>query len=401
MPVDELVEGESPSGLIIMHAGDPTWEPTTRRDLTPAATHLFLRVVAYLVFADRLAIPARYLLSSEPLFQAFQWLRPLVELGYVVPEQRAGVNSLEDLARDRRLDQASITRGGALDTFVVDTRSFRFDELSSHYRDILTADLATDGALRRTIRGAQRGRFAPQIDQALDWHRQHGDGTPERFAEAVAISAPPLRRAALRWAMARYYITPTAFDDVNTREVPKPARDLLVQGGALPASLAQYSNAEPAQHLSGRLEAQLPVVPVDVFHREYCDALLEVRSRHPEARRLFGSIREASQLEDAGRTLASRFASELNRQMRVRAAEDPRKFSLKASLASSALAIPLAYAEPVVSIPVGLALGVGGGLGAPAAAKRRATSRNKENRPWVLAIEEMDHRVREVRREPS
>lgn len=394
---DELVEGASPSGLIIMHDGDPVWTPSSPASTMPEARRLFLRVVAYLVFAEQLAVPARYLLGGEPLFRAFLWLRPLVEVGWVVPERRAGVGSLEELARTRRLGEVAVIRAAALDDFVGASRSFRFEQLSEHYRDVLTADLAKGGAFRRTVVGAQRGKHVAALDAAVDWHLEHGDGTPERFAEAVAVHARSLRKQALKWAMARYYVTPTAFDHVNTRELPRDARDLLVEGDAFPKSLDYYAEAAPVQDLSGRLEMQLPLVPVELFHREYCEALAEVRSQFPEARRVFGTIREASQMEDAGRTVAARFADELARQMAERKPEVSQSFSLKASLLSGAAASPLAFAEPGVSLPLGLAVSVASGIAVPKITRRREAAEDKENRPWVLAIDEMDRRVRASR----
>lgn len=394
---DGLVEGASPSGLIIMHAGDPVWAPVSQASPVPEARQLFLRVVAYLVFADQLAVPARYLLEGEPMFQAFQWLRPLVEVGWVVPEMRAGAGSLEDLARARDLGENALRRGAALDDFVTSFRSFRFQRLSDHYRDILTADLGKAGAFRRTVVGARRGKLVEVLDAAADWHLERGDGTPERFAEAVASQMPSLRNRSLKWAMARYYVTPTAFDDVNTRELPKRPRDLLVEGGAFPPSLDHYADAAPVTNVSGRLEAQLPVVPVEIFHEQYCEALVEVRSQFPEARQRFRTIREASQLEDAGRTVAARFASELARQMAERKPEASGRFKLKASLLSGVVASPLAFAPPEISLPVGLAVSVGAGFAVPRVERRKAKAKDKENRPWILAIDEMDRRVQTSR----
>lgn len=390
---DRLAVPGTASGLIIVHHGDPAY-PSRDGSGSRAAERLFLRLLAYLVFADRVAVPARYLLEGDAAFRAFTWASPLVRQGLLVPERRAGVDSFAELVVVRNLSELSHNRAQRLDAIVTDVREIHFDQLSQTYRGILDNDLAPNGAFRRSVSGGVRGRYVDALARAHAYHQEQGDGTPERFGQSVGLYAPKLGRQAVRWAMARYYVTPTLYDQINTREVPADAHALLAAGGVMDLAAEAFQDAAPVRELAGRLDLQLPAVPVEVFHREYCETVQIVRQRYPDARRVFADVREAARLDEAGRTLSEAFSDELARQQRIREPAG-RRFNLGAGLVSGALSVPLAMPlDPAAAAAASVGFSAVASVAGGEVQRRRQRRTYERERPWVLAIEDFQRQTR-------
>lgn len=389
MTVDRLGEVGTPSGLVIVNRGDPTLPQLSNG--SSGAEAFFLRLVAYLAFAETVAVPARHALESEPVARALRWARPLLADGCVIIERRAGVASYSELARVRRLSEACVRRGHELDRAEAGFRSFKYADLSAHYKALLDTDLARGGALGAILGARRAAGHRPLLDAAHDWHLEHGDGTPEQFVRAIELQDPKLAVQARRWAMARYYVTPADFDDVNTREVPDTAHKLLIKGGVWPEQLESYEDAAPADELRSRLRVTLLRHPVAQWHRQYCESLLEVRRAFPEARRLFSDIRERSQLEDAGASLSDRLAIEMARQLAVRAPTG-RTFDLVSGLVGASATLPI-VPSGAVGLASALAAGAATSVTTGMIRGHMDEKRDRRGAPWRLAIESYEDKA--------
>lgn len=394
-PADQLADTGAPTGLIILNRGDPAFSrsPISSREsmLVEAEGH-FVFVIAYLLFADAIVLPSRFMLDGDAMAQTSYWLAPLLQEGIVIPERRGGVASFLDAARARRLDERAFRRAEFLDSHTSTSRSFQFARLGETYVELLRRDLDPDGAFRRTVLGARRGKLAGGFDIARDAYASMVDVTPEAFARAVGGPLPQLTRRALQWAMARYYTTPLFFDDSNTRELPSEAAELLAKGGVLDLGAPRFDGAAPVAEAITRISARIPAMDVRRHSEAYCTALLEVRARVPEARKAFSTIRDRSALLDASASLSADFQSELQRQLKVRT-KPGYAYALGTSLLGGAAGFGIAGVagtDFAMQLVAGLGSSVGSGIGTQALANRLEDRRKRTRAPWLLAIDEFD-----------
>jgi hypothetical protein len=394
--VDNLLDGAPVDGLVFLNYGDPAYRhPTDATTGLTGSESIFLRLVAYLTFAEAACVPARHILEGDAMAEAVSWAVPLLDEGLLLPERRVEAMSFEELARSRELPEIGFKRAEFLDAHASRVRRLVWRELAVTYKEILDSDLAPGGAFRRTVVGGMTGKHAVALDRAFDFHRQFGDGAPEIFVKGVAKFAPVLARQARRWAMARYYTTPLMYDSANTREIPKSAADLLVRGRVLDSSMRPFEKAAPAEAAFHRLQASVPANSIATTYRHYCEALLEVRRELPEARRIFSDVREKAQLKDAGETLSELFKKELARQQGVRPGSG-RTFTLVSSLLSSAAGGALSFAsgsDVALGAGVGFAFGVASNAASAEVQAKILKQRDRKRRPWVLAMDQLDKRV--------
>jgi hypothetical protein len=388
---DELGEGADHQSLVILNYGDPTY--LSRGRLVEGVTHaeaIFLHILAYLLFSDAVSIPSRYILEGDSMAQAVAWAAPLLEEGILQPERRADAASFEDLARQRSLPILSIERAAFMDRHVTKVRSFRYHNLEIAYRELINDDLSEDGGFRKVILGARKGRYKQAISDARTDYLGSGNPSPESVIASIARFAPELRGQAREWAMARYYTTPLLFDSWNTREIPSPAVDLLVRGRVIDPAIRPLEEAAPARWAFDRLRASVPVRGIAKNHQAYCEALLEVRSSVPEARRIFSDVSSRSHLKDAGDSLSAALAQELSKQQHTRLGGG-RLFTLISSLLGGAVGEGISLALP----PDNMALQVGSSLtftvasGATSLKLQNILHQRKQQRlrSWVLAVD--------------
>lgn len=410
---DILSDGSEPPGQVILHHGDPAYDQRSRRrdepPSLPPAESLFLRIVSYLAFAETVCIPARYVLTSATTFDAVTLAEPLLELGLLRPERRAEAGSFEDVAHALRLGEAAQRRGAWLDEKARRPRAFHSLQLGEVYRTILHDDLAPvraddgrPGALRRALRPKQRRDAEHGLDAAYEAYVLLDDRTPEAFIGVVEQHAPALTHTARQWAMARYYLTPTEFDTLNTRELPRSAADLLVRGGVLDPTIVSADIAPPAEAMYGRLSYGIEAHDVRSRAREYCDAVVAVRERLPEARRIFADITRRAELGAASTDLADLMRDELRRQQGVRGSSGNVYTLVTGLLASGAGYVATGSIHPhdvlgvdheVIAGSASVLGGAAGALAANAGLNRLNDRRDRRAKPWVVAIDSMEQRV--------
>jgi hypothetical protein len=398
-PVDSITEGPGLGGAVVLNYGDPAYrlrsDSPSRLD---GAERIFIHILAYLLFAEDVCIPVRHILEGDDMWKAVRWATPLLDLGLIVPTQRIESSSFEEYVAQRSLAGAAMRRAEFLDAHVVRTRRLRYRDLSEAYRKVMVRDLDEAGCFRRTVRGGMRGRYAEALSAACREFSLQPEGTPDAFTNVVARHSPELRASARRWAMARYYVTPVleAFDTAHTREVPRSAGDLLRRGGAFAGAFSLLGeDAVPVSVTSTRLEASIPANSITANNKYYCDALLEVRQRVPEARRVFADVRGAQSLPEAGEGVSYAFRREFYRQLRSRPSSG-RIFTLVSSLlgglAGSSVSV-ISGVDPVTGTGVSLAVGIGTGMVTNEIQKRVEARQDRKARPWALAIDQLEGRL--------
>lgn len=397
-PIDLLTDPGSVSGVFLVNFGDPAFRNLNKPGPLPRAESIFLRLIAYLLFAEVVAVPTRYILDGDEMAKAIYWATPLLEECILVPERRSGPESFDQLVRMRKLPELALRRAEHLDRHANLVRTFHYGELSSTYVKLLSSDLSSSGAFRRVIPGATRGRQAQSLSRSLNDALRHfvrtTDGTPEAFALSVQRANPKLYAQAKRWAMARYYTTPLLYDRANTREIPDSAARLLTRGRVLDFSRRPFDSAAPVDEAYTRLEKlhiDLPEGSIEKYYRQYCEALLEVRRTTAPARKLFEDIRTADEISAAGLELSERFAAELARQKAERPSKG-RVFTVGSSLAGGLIAFEEAKAVVDQTFPqltAGLAAAVGTGVLSNEAMRMHNTRRIKRRQPWLLAIDQL------------
>lgn len=398
-PVDSITEGPGLGGAVVLNYGDPAYRLGSDSPLRlDGAERIFIRILAYLLFAEDICIPARHILEGDDMWTAVKWAAPLLDLGLIVPTQRIESSSFEEYVRQRSLSGAPTRRAEFLDAHAVRTRRLRYRDLSEAYRKVLVRDLDVAGCFRRAVRGGTRGRYAEALSAACLEFSLQPEGTPDAFTRIVAYHSPKLRASARRWAMARYYVTPVleAFDTAHTREVPRSAADLLNKGGALAGGFSLLEEeAVPVGVASNRLEASIPADSIAANSSRYCDALLEVRQGVPEARRVFADIRQAQRLPEAGKGVSVAFRREFYRQLHSRPSSG-RIFTLVSSLLGGLVGSGVSVisgTDPITATGVSLAVGTGTGMMTNEIQKRVEARQDRKSHPWALAMDQLEGRL--------
>lgn len=198
---DALVEGQAEAGQVILNHGDPAFAARRAGQRLGAAESLFLRILAYVPFAESVCLPARFVLTSPPTFEAVRLAEPLLRAGVLRPERRAEAASFEDVATLLRLPDAGHERGRWLDAAAVAQRSFRSEGLSERYREILLSDLADTGGLRTAMDRRILEVSRAGLDAAAAAYAVTSDGTPEATGKSWDVTPRPRRgwHAAGRW----------------------------------------------------------------------------------------------------------------------------------------------------------------------------------------------------------
>jgi hypothetical protein len=360
----------------------------------PREEALFLRIIAYLAFAEKVCVPGRYVLQDDAIFRAVKMAEPLLRDGVLRIERRTDEATFDDLARTLQLSGRALHRAQYLDSTVASPRPVRWRQLSDSYRLDLGSDLARGGHFRRAALTRLHSRSRPAdieelLDQAHKAYISTGDETPDAFSNSIPDPAPsPVKTLAHRWAMARYYITPTQFDFLNTREIPRAAADLLIAGELLTDALRPLDVPAPAEKMLGELKTDIPANDATLRAPVYCEAIREVRRRFPHARKVFKDIRARAELGAMSDELNELMRAELNRQLGLK-----RRSGLTFTVVSSLLGGGLGEAvgeDPFIAIGTGLASGVA----AYAAERADAARREAEDRPWKLSIDFVRKEVR-------
>jgi hypothetical protein len=248
----------------------------------------------------------------------------------------------------------------------------------------LLDDLAEGGALRRQIRGGQRGEAARHLDEI----RRRFESTPpdrQRFVDLGGSLSPGNRMILRRWAAMRYYTSPQQFDPPDLiREVPKSVA-ALASGCSrehIPA-LQTLDDAAPIGQMKQLLVPTLGRNSDSDTIRQVIDVLIETRERHPSARKIFANLNNSAS-GDLG--LRGVMVREFARQHRIasRSARRARAFQwigVGIGLGSTAASLGM---SPESSTALGIATSL-----IPTALDLSIDRFQTSRRPWVLAFEDV------------
>lgn len=91
---DYITSSDLSFGDIVFNNCDPDQFQISYCDQDTIA--ILYRLIAYSLYAKRVVIPSRYLLSAGSAFDAVETLTPLLEEGVIVPDLREGYFSFTD-----------------------------------------------------------------------------------------------------------------------------------------------------------------------------------------------------------------------------------------------------------------------------------------------------------------
>jgi hypothetical protein len=398
-------------GDIVMNVGDPDLAALGNAGLRPDFEAL-TRLLAYLLFADTVFVPGRYLVgrpgAPSPMFDALRLAPVLLHEMVVVPDRQVVYVSFEDQARVNNLGTDALARGAALDEMVDPSAIRRYDAepLQTQYCDRLIADLQPDGPLRSLfVRRSRRGdEYAERL---LDIWVVERDWSRGRLVDHAKRSLPRgWHETVRRWLVARYYTVPGETDRVRMREIPGSALALLDEGGALtPARSGMDELGGPGLHGTPvdlfadaiRLELRTPEVD-EAVAAEIAAIVLLVRAETTAARNLFAKIAHADRA-DAARSIAERLRAEWRKQQR--SSRRLTHASLPVEVATSAmnqiaagsisaLARDAASYASAVSPRTARMIDALSGIAVDVAGDRHARRRMKRQTPWVYLHQELD-----------
>ncbi|MEV6051707.1 hypothetical protein [Streptomyces sp. NPDC052107] len=377
---------------IVMNLGDPFYPlahgDAAARQLSP--TDVVARLLAYTLFAERVHVATRYVLSGGVLYEALRLAPQLLDTGLVSVDRYEGVDSFEDLARNHGgYSSDALPRAVWLDEHAAAVRSFRPSSQGAVFHALIMEDLGPGGALRLHIRGGQRGAAAARLDRIREQYATCPADIRERLVDVAAIHLPAHTTLFRRWAAMRYYLVPTLFDPPHLiRELPKSAVSLAGRAdapvnGRWTAPLDAGSPVEPFLHYLVQVPALARHDHPDAA-RQVIDTVLSVREGRRDARLSFSRT-----LDDASpdaTDLRDVLRREMARQHRVTAHSSRRARSMQwigvgIGLGSTAAGLGM---SPELSTLLGLATTI-----APAAVDGVIAHIQDRKRPWVLAYEEI------------
>jgi hypothetical protein len=383
---------ESTPGTVVLNHGDPLFARALNRpDDIQLAREVFLRIVAYVPFAQTICIPSRYILDGTAMYQATLWAGPLLEAGIVQPERRAEIPSFVELADDRRLGATGRARAQELDRLATTARPVRWKPLEATWRELIIGDLQPDGPFRSLLArrglGAKRGRNAAALNTVAARYAAEGQGLEDFLALVGQYCPGSVQRYAVRWAMARYYHTPTLMDATSVREIPEYAGKLLLSTGALPDLSEPIDAATPAAQAHGRLSIEVPLFGnIGERTHVFCRVAMRVRDEVPEARRVFTERIDQRSLSENGLTVSQALEEEARRQLKPRGRFHPWGARLGIGLFSGGVGLGLGVLDPY--------LGGASGFGAAAGAEKVRDYIERQRRSWEVAIDRLTEYAR-------
>ena len=176
------------------------------------------RFVSYALFANRLIVPSRYLLSEGITFETFRALQGLLEAGVLVPDLREGYSRFVDYLADNGVtDEGRLVCAQFLDDHSDSVYSFDVSGQSGLYHERLLGDIAPDGVLRNKLdpNGANSDGFDRLLDRFADC-----EGGRRTFVRVATEELGGYEDELSRWAALRYYTTPAELEPRCLRDFP-------------------------------------------------------------------------------------------------------------------------------------------------------------------------------------
>lgn len=147
---DYITSSELSFGDIVFNNCDPDQFQISYCDQDTIA--ILYRVIAYSLYAKRVVIPSRYLLSAGSAFDAVKTLTPLLEEGVIVPDLREGHLSFTDYVSNiENPNPEQLNHAKFLDEHASTIYSFDSYGQSDIYKASLIRDISEGGLLFKRL----------------------------------------------------------------------------------------------------------------------------------------------------------------------------------------------------------------------------------------------------------
>lgn len=289
---DYITSSELSFGDIVFNNCDPDQFQISYCDQDTIA--ILYRVIAYSLYAKRVVIPSRYLLSAGSAFDAVKTLTPLLEEGVIVPDLREGHLSFTDYVSNiENPNPEQLNHAKFLDEHASTIYSFGSYGQSDIYKASLIRDISEGGLLfkRLSAEGVSPLRLRLLKNELLSL-----EGSRSKFEKAARDNGIEHSELISKWAALRYYTTPAEICPRCIRDFPfSVSNELRSSGLSVPLLLEnpdRYGGVPQPMALSYEAMVSLPQ---DISLDELAflsNIVLKIRNKVPCGPAKFASIAE-------------------------------------------------------------------------------------------------------------
>lgn len=255
---------------------------------------ILYRLIAYSLYAKRVVIPSRYLLSAGSAFDAVETLTPLLEEGVIVPDLREGYFSFTDYVSNiENPIPEQLKHAKFLDEHASTIYSFDSYGQSDIYKASLIRDISEGGLLfkRLSAEGVSPLRLRLLKNELLSL-----EGSRSKFEKAARDNGIEHSELVSKWAALRYYTTPAEICPRCIRDFPfSVSNELRSSGLSVPLLLENPDRLGGVpQPMALSYEAMVSL-PQDISLDELAflsDIVLKIRNKVPCGPAKFASIAE-------------------------------------------------------------------------------------------------------------
>lgn len=373
-------------GDVVLNFGGSADEGKSTEQL--ARDHV-LRLMAYLLFANRIGMPTRHLIQSDALFTLANWMPELLVEGLLIPDTPAGIESITENTRNAeyRESEDAQSRAAFLDEKSRFIREFDATGMMSQFRLQMLKDLKRGGALSILLNAELDSGEA--VTDALS--QRVSELEPMRhdaFLSALKAQAPLEAHDLLgEWAAVRYYTIPMDFD-ICIRDLPHQAVKLMIRAEALQPTFIEDpddhgSVPEPMRSAMEVLSLEFPEVYGEADARALVEAVLRTREDVPEARSKFAAVVHVAFEDELVAEINGRLRENLLRERLLRTNSPTLSAGFKHAVKESGWA-------SLIDLAAGPLAPVIGGLRA-AALEQSEHARMKIEAPWKVSCEYLHH----------
>jgi len=369
-------------GDVVLNFGNTLYEDAPVSNLSRAYV---LRLMGYVLFANRVGLPTRHLLTSDALFRLITWAPELLKDGLLFPDLPEGVNTILENARAAQYPTEANWQERAifLDEHARYIHAFDASGMMARFRSQILRDLGSSGPLRALLQAEHEDGDLTADSLA----RRMSDFAPARhdaFLEAARGAVPDATHDLIeRWAAVRYYTVPMDFD-ICVRDIPHPAAELMIRSEALAPTYLEDPGIhgaapEPMNTAIEIMSLDFPEVYGEGDAKALVQAVLRTREDVPEARRKFAAVVHVAFEDDLVSEINSTLRRHLVSERLLRTNSPSLSEGFKHAIKESAWSIALELATG----PLGPFVG---GYRA-AALEANAHGRMAIDAPWKISCE--------------
>jgi hypothetical protein len=291
-----IFDKDATAGEVILNFCDPTFFHLGSSQEAISASMYLRQLAGYLLYAERIIVPSRFLRNGGPLFTVVEWIPELLEEGLLVPDIREGETSFESFIRQRTNQQEEIDIAIYLDHHCKYVSVFKDSDQSARYHMHLMEDTSPSGALRGLMDDTYHFRLNVLHEEFFSC-----SGSRKKFSRLAQKIIPEKAILLDQWAAMRYYTTPMELDPTRTRDMPLVASRLYEYAQSKTPYFVEIEEENaaltPMRQFVTSSNHAMPKIQNAHEAQQLFSAVMFVRDNVPEAQSKFGDIVERTKLD--------------------------------------------------------------------------------------------------------